>query len=68
MEEQKVAVVTGGASGIGKCISEEFRKQGAKVYVIDKTAGDHYVSERCCISARKRPASLPGKTSASTEE
>ncbi len=31
----KVAVVTGGASGIGRCICEEFEKQGAHVCVID---------------------------------
>lgn len=44
-EPRKVAVVTGGASGIGKCISDEFRKQGVRVYVIDKAEGDHYVGD-----------------------
>ncbi len=45
IDGQRVAVVTGGASGIGKCIAEEFRKQGVKVYVIDKAIGDHYVGD-----------------------
>lgn len=31
----KVAVVTGGAGGIGKCICREFVKCGAEVCVID---------------------------------
>ncbi|MBO7110811.1 MAG: SDR family oxidoreductase [Bacteroidaceae bacterium] len=41
----RIAVVTGGAQGIGKCIAQEFTKAGATVYVIDKQPGDHYVGD-----------------------
>ena len=40
-----MAIVTGGAHGIGKCIAEEFRKRGASVAVIDVRAGDHFVGD-----------------------
>ncbi len=43
--EHKAAVITGGANGIGKCIAEEFRKNGADVYVIDKADGEHFVGD-----------------------
>lgn len=43
--ENKVAVITGGAHGIGKCIAEEFEKQGAHAVVIDIREGDHYVGD-----------------------
>lgn len=43
--ENKTVVITGGASGIGKCIADEFRKCGAEVYVIDISEGDHYVGD-----------------------
>ena len=45
MFQNKVVVITGGASGIGKCIAEEFQKAGAQVCVIDKAQGDHYVGD-----------------------
>lgn len=43
MFQNKVAVITGGANGIGKCIAEEFRKKGADVCIIDKADGEHFV-------------------------
>ena len=45
MFQGKAAVITGGASGIGKCIAEEFQKAGAIVCVIDKAEGNHYVGD-----------------------
>ena len=45
MFQGKIAVITGGANGIGKCIAEEFRKNGATVYVIDIAEGDHFVGD-----------------------
>ena len=43
--KDKVVIVTGGANGIGRCIADEFRSQGAIVYVIDKQEGEHFVGD-----------------------
>ena len=43
--ENKVAVVTGGAGGIGKCICEEFQKEGAYVCIIDVKQNPCFVGD-----------------------
>ena len=45
MFENKVAVVTGGAQGIGRAIAKAFLREGAAVHVIDLRPGDWFVGD-----------------------
>ncbi len=65
--ENKIAVITGGGSGIGKAIAETFAEMGATVHIIDRSAdaGHHTAAE---ISQKHTEAFFYECDVANTEE
>lgn len=45
MFKNRIAVVTGGAQGIGKTIAREFQKEGASVCIIDRQPNPYFVGD-----------------------
>ncbi len=46
--KNKVAVITGGGAGIGKCIREAFERAGAAVCIIDTSENDYFTGDIAC--------------------
>lgn len=51
--ENKIAIVTGSSSGIGKAIAEKFIKEGAKVVFSDIDEIDNVLFKKCDVSKSK---------------
>ncbi|MCR3955229.1 MAG: SDR family oxidoreductase [Gudongella sp.] len=45
MFKDRVVVLTGGAKGIGRKIAEDFKRNGAKVCIVDKEDNDYFVGD-----------------------
>lgn len=45
MFKNKVAVITGGAQGIGKTIADEFSRNGAEIFIIDKQPNEYFIGD-----------------------
>ncbi len=55
MFQNKVVVITGGANGIGQCIAEEFKSQGAKVCIIVVTICNAILDALLLLHSTKIP-------------
>jgi len=72
--ENKVAIVTGAAQGIGRAIAEKLAGAGAKVYILDynmeaaeKTAAEFCANGMCCIAKKCDVSDVPATQAVAKE-